>query len=107
MNTMNTWDKCKNCGGERGIHHCLTDQCPVGGREAPVGKPNKWETTTFEMEDNYIATPERQNADLLAALKLAARYLEHPDVLAITKNMAVSGNVVNERIRAAVAKAEG
>lgn len=49
---MNTWDKCKNCGGERGLHHYQTDQCPVGGREAPVGRKQEWKTTTFEIEDD-------------------------------------------------------
>ena len=45
---MNTWDKCKNCGGERGLHHFETDQCPVGGREAPMGRKQEWKSTTFE-----------------------------------------------------------
>ena len=47
---MNTWDKCKNCGGERGLHHSETDQCPIGGREAPIGKKQEWKSTTFEIE---------------------------------------------------------
>ena len=47
---MNTSDKCKNCGGDRGIHHYDTDQCPVGGREMPVGKKDAWKSTTFEVE---------------------------------------------------------
>ena len=47
---MNTWDKCKNCGGERGLHHYETDQCPVGGREAPIGRKQEWKSTTFELE---------------------------------------------------------
>jgi len=47
---MNTWDKCKNCGGERGLHHFETDQCPVGGREAPIGRKQEWKSTTFEIE---------------------------------------------------------
>jgi hypothetical protein len=45
---MNTSDKCKNCGGEQGIHHYRTNQCPVGGREAPIGRKQEYMTTTFE-----------------------------------------------------------
>jgi hypothetical protein len=44
-------------------------------------------------------------ADLEACLKLAVRYLEHPDVLAITTNMALPGETVIERIHAALKKA--
>ena len=60
---MNTWDKCKNCGGERGLHHYETDQCPVGGREAPIGRKQEWKTATFEIEID--AEPE--NLDLIKA----------------------------------------
>lgn len=49
---MDTSDKCKNCGAERGLHHYETDQCPVGGREAPIGRKQEWKTTTFAIEDN-------------------------------------------------------
>jgi len=38
---------CANCGGERGIHHYLTNQCPVGGVEAPLDSPQAYKTTTF------------------------------------------------------------
>lgn len=59
---MNTWDKCKNCGGERGLHHYETDQCPVGGREAPIGRKQEWKSTTFELE-----THEPEVDDLVKA----------------------------------------
>ena len=49
---MNTYDKCKNCCGEYGLHHFETNQCPVGGREAPIGRKQEWKTTTFEKEDD-------------------------------------------------------
>ena len=39
-------DSCGNCGGDKAIHHYLTDQCPVGGVEAPVGKEQEWKTST-------------------------------------------------------------
>ena len=47
---IETWTICKNCGAEYGLHHYQTDQCPVGGREAPVGQNQEWKTTTFEPE---------------------------------------------------------
>lgn len=47
---VNTYDVCKNCGGQRGLHHYETDQCPVGGREAPVGRRQEWKSTTFELD---------------------------------------------------------
>lgn len=69
--TMNTWDKCKNCGGERGLHHYQTDQCPVGGREAPIGRTQEWKTTTFEIDDadTRIAILEAENAKLKIMLQ--------------------------------------
>ncbi len=30
---MNTYEKCKNCGADYGLHHYQTLQCPVGGSE--------------------------------------------------------------------------
>jgi len=49
---MNTNDKCKNCGGFRGIHHYQTNQCPVGGSEAPIDRKQEYMTTTFESENS-------------------------------------------------------
>ena len=70
---MDTSDVCKNCGGERGLHHYETDQCPVGGREAPLNRKQEWKTTTFEKEDN--------SADVIAEqkeiIKKMRRALEH------------------------------
>lgn len=43
-------DKCNNCGADYGLHHYQTDQCPVGGREAPIGRKQEWKTTVFEIE---------------------------------------------------------
>jgi hypothetical protein len=40
-------DICGNCGGDRGIHQYRTDQCPVGGIEAPAGRKQEWKTSTF------------------------------------------------------------
>uniref|UniRef100_A0A6H1ZFM6 Uncharacterized protein n=1 Tax=viral metagenome TaxID=1070528 RepID=A0A6H1ZFM6_9ZZZZ len=44
--------------------------------------------------------------ELLGELKLAIRYLEHPDVRPIIKNMALSGEAVIERCNSAIARAE-
>ena len=45
---MNKSDICKNCGGTYGIHQYETNQCPVGGREAPMDKRQEYMDTTFD-----------------------------------------------------------
>lgn len=47
-------DTCKHCGGDRGIHRFDTEQCPVGGREAPIGKMQEWQKRTFESQDSEL-----------------------------------------------------
>lgn len=73
---MNTWDKCKNCGGERGIHHYETDQCPVGGCEAHIGRKQEYKTTVFEIDesekDETIAALRARVAELKEALRIIA-----------------------------------
>jgi len=44
---------------------------------------------------------------LFAMLKLAKRYLEHPDVQEVTKDMALSGKAVLARIQETLASVEG
>lgn len=75
---MNTSDKCKNCGAEYGLHNGYTDQCPLGGREAPIGRKQEWKSTTFEIDDTddliaRIADLEAQVAALLEAVPSANR----------------------------------
>jgi len=70
---MNAGDICKNCGGERGLHHYETSQCPVGGREAPIGRKQEWKTSTFEVEDNSaarIAALEAERDELRRSLNI-------------------------------------
>jgi len=55
----------------------------------------------------FIVTACNNHDALIAMLELAIRYLEHPDVLAVTKDMALSGEAVNERIRTALKQAKG
>ena len=64
---MNTSDKCKNCGGDRGLHHYETDQCPVGGREAPLGRKQEWKSTTFEIESESEVEELRKTVKELLA----------------------------------------
>jgi hypothetical protein len=45
--------------------------------------------------------------ELLARLKQALQYLEHPDVQAVTENFALSGSTMIKRIETAIAHAEG
>lgn len=55
--------------------------------------------TLQEQESGYQKMSDRIAA-LEATLSLALRYLEHPDVLEITRKMALSGDAVVERARA-------
>lgn len=41
---------CKNCGAWKGLHHYETMQCPRDGMEAPLGREQLWETTTYRSE---------------------------------------------------------
>jgi hypothetical protein len=64
---------CKKCGGDSAIHHYQTNQCPVGGREAPIGKPDEWQDHSFFEAVDFdtvaaLATATRQLADAVAAL---------------------------------------
>ena len=71
---------CKNCGGDAGLHHYETDQCPVGGREAPIGHKQEWKTTTYEPEDSVSATvyAQAQTIERLAdALESLEIYIRH------------------------------
>ena len=64
---MNTWDICKNCGGDRAIHHYETDQCPLGGREASIGRKQEWKSTTFEIETKNEVDELRKSIKKLLA----------------------------------------
>jgi len=79
---MNSWDKCKNCGGDYALHHYQTDQCPVGGREAPFDRKQEWKTTTFEMvddRDEKIARLTAQRDEAQNALKAICGLLGNVD----------------------------
>lgn len=67
---MNTNTKCKNCGGDYGIHHYQTDQCPVGGRECSINQKQEYKSTTFETETESEVDELRKSVkDLLARVK--------------------------------------
>ncbi len=46
------------------------------------------------------------NTELLAELKMAVRYLEHPDVLAVTEKMALPGGLLVKRLYITIEKLE-
>lgn len=67
---MNTNTKCKNCGGDYGIHHYQTDQCPVGGRECSINQKQEYKSTTFEVETESEVDELRKSVkDLLARVE--------------------------------------
>lgn len=65
--TMDT--TCKNCGGDKGLHHWQTMQCPFGGREAPIGKPDQWTASTFEPVTEQLAALTARVKELEGLLK--------------------------------------
>ena len=70
---------CKNCGGDKGLHHWQTMQCPVGGREAPYNRKQEWMTITYQEDDSdeigrllaRIEKLEAQVASLIEAVPSA------------------------------------
>lgn len=77
-------DKCKNCGGDEAIHHYQTDQCPVGGVEAPVGREQEWKTSTFAAEIPFDP-PSRMAKDItireyFAAMAMQGMQAENPSM---------------------------
>ena len=70
---------CANCGGDYAIHHYETNQCPVGGREAPEGRKQEWKSTAFEpVPEPQTTTHEKeyqQQKARIAELEKALRYL--------------------------------
>ena len=105
METCNQ-STCRYCGADRGLHQAKTMQCPAGGYEAPVGKPQRWSDLTFEPELNV-------NKDLLEACEQllfdlaeshtaetdADHYGDNPDDCLYCKHI--------KQAEAAIAKAEG
>jgi hypothetical protein len=47
-------DTCKNCGGWKGLHHWETMQCPFGGVESGLDRPDVWVGTHYEEEDDTV-----------------------------------------------------
>jgi len=67
-------DTCKNCGGSLGLHHYQTEQCPVGGVEAPFGRVQEWKTSTFEPLP--LTPPERLARDMTLREHFAAMAMQ-------------------------------
>lgn len=62
---------CRNCGGPEGIHHYATMQCPLNGREAPIGEETIYVGTTYQPD---IVDEMSQLREVV--LKLADRIAE-------------------------------
>ena len=55
MPTAKQNDTCRNCGGDEGLHHYQTMQCPVGGVEANINHKQKYMTSRYEQESDDLA----------------------------------------------------
>lgn len=61
---------CKNCGADYMLHHYMTMQCPVGGREETrANKEQEWKDTTFESQEEFAEKGEKKYKKL--RLKIA------------------------------------
>ena len=80
---MNTWDKCQNCGADYGLHRYKTNQCPVGGREAPVGRIQEWSDAVFVKDtgdiESKLAALTAERDRLREALQLVVGAYDSPD----------------------------
>lgn len=86
-------NKCKNCGADFGLHHYQTNQCPVGGVEAPVGRPQVWMTVTFEQSpDPKPARPTGPTPQYLRELEaeLLKVKAERDNLLVVTESLLFS-----------------
>jgi hypothetical protein len=70
---MNMKEICKNCGASKGLHNWQTMQCPLGGREQPVGKPDLWTGETYLEQNDDIDILFARVAELEAQVKPAPR----------------------------------
>ena len=79
----------------------FTIRSPQNACLAIIGNDDRLHANQSQANARLIAAAP----ELLAILELAYRYLSHPDVLAITNNMALSGEIVNKRIAVAIKEA--
>ena len=89
---------CKNCGGEKGLHHWETGQCPVNGKEAPIGKPDVWTFETFQPEED-LSEIEQLRIENKRLQRKNAEYVAEINSLERINDMAICSycgeNVVN------------
>jgi hypothetical protein len=71
---MSKYDRCRNCGGDAGIHHYQTDQCPVGGVEAMDGL-QEWKASTFAPAEP-VTTPTKLAKEMTMREHFAAMAMQ-------------------------------
>ena len=79
--STNTPGICGNCGGDYGIHHFETDQCPLGGIESHA-IPQKWESTHF-INDDFKRLQEAA-PKLLEALRFYSNISDYKSPLTVS-----------------------
>lgn len=63
---------CKNCGADYGLHHYITEQCPVGGRAFSIDRVEEWKTSRYES----VNTQSDIIKELVEALELFLERIE-------------------------------
>ena len=100
--------KCSNCGADYGLHHYKTKQCPVNGREAPVGQNQEWQDQGFD-GNHYIERLESDRTKLLEACKAVVNsgdyYFDRDEVPDEDNPIVVMSKTIKQ-IKAAITEAE-
>ena len=87
--------------------HVLGQYFPKDGCKIVDSKTNEIIATVHERDGaREIANVMAASLEMKQVLELAIRYLDHPDVKAITDRMALPGSAVRDRIPKILRKAE-
>lgn len=88
-----TNDTCKNCGGWKGIHHYETGQCPINGKEAPLGQKEVYTFTKFEPVTEETTPATKAQLDALIEMCKEAGYNEAAGLLQL------GSNIISEKVK--------
>jgi len=94
--------KCRNCGADYGLHHYKTMQCPISGKESPIGVKQEYQASVFEPGITYDELLKQRDALLEATKWLYGQWLAYADQRYLTPDEKKR----KEQAKAAIKKAE-